>query len=127
MKLKNSSADTVVVRELGLYVEPGKEVEVADVHCTARKSANGHRIPSVIESLAPQLKPVSAGDKPRYRDGGSAPAKVPGPPRPTATQLEASGHAPGVAALLAEQASLDIEDDEPDFDEPSKGKGKKGK
>lgn len=76
-------------------VKPGEEIDVPYVYGSPRVAVNGSALPSVVEGLAPQLKPQEMVE----------PA-APSPPVVKASEPEHAvirGRAPGVAALLAEK------------------------
>lgn len=106
----NPTEHTLTIEGLRLVVPPGATVEIPDEHCQPRRARNGNRIPSVIESLAPQLTPESKEAEEVFSGTPDKEAELPAPPPPSAAALEAAGHAPGVAAILAEQAATPEED-----------------
>ena len=105
MKFKNTSQSSVFVEGFGV-VKAGAELDVKDGYALPRRARNGQRIPSVIESVAPQLRPVDKADLARFLGTPSKCEEVPPPRNPTAASLEAQGVAPGVAAIMADKASV---------------------
>jgi hypothetical protein len=101
MILKNYSRDTVAVPSLGLTAKPGETVTVEDGYCRPRLAVPGTAAQEpVIRLLAPQLEPADESLREAWRANRPLVA-APVPPPPTATDLEATGMSPGVAALAA--------------------------
>lgn len=101
MRMRNRSGNQVTVRGLGLVVPPGGTCEVADGYCRPQLAANGSRLPSIIESVAPQLVPDDPADEAEWRKTPK-PLAAPVPtPQDIAKKLEAEGLPPAVAAIAA--------------------------
>lgn len=85
----------------GLDVPPGATVDIEDGYCQPGINVNGSRRPSIVERLAPCLKPADPEQRARWGlDTVPAPAPAPTADQ-VAAQLRDEGVAPAVAELIA--------------------------
>lgn len=102
MRFVNVAEHRVSVEMDGVVItcEPGGSCEIRDEYARPGVTAGGGRRPSVVEMLAPQLKPADMAARSEWE-------KVPGPVAPpapkviTAADLVAEGMAPAVAEHVA--------------------------
>lgn len=105
MRFKNTSENPVNLGPVGLdTVEPGQEVDIPLELAAPGRTDAGARAKSVIECVAPQLKPVSPDDIKLWQ-------AVPPPPEPKSRIVSVAGRAtaepPGVKALREAKAKLE--------------------
>jgi hypothetical protein len=113
----------IVRPDLGrIMAKPGETVEIRDCYARPGRTVGGGRRPSVIENLAPQLRPANPDELAEWEK--APPAVNPGHTRATAggtipdiQELIASGMPPKaarakVAKLMAEQSLKEQGEDE---------------
>lgn len=106
MQFINESNREVRVRlGSGFMVKPGATVEIEDGYAQPRRADNGSRRPSVIEQLAPQLKPADPTERAQWErvpDATPRAGKAAG--MPTVDGLVAAGVPKGQAELIVRAA-----------------------
>jgi hypothetical protein len=104
MRMRNKGGQAVTVHGLNLVVPAGGVCEIADGYCRPQLAANGARIPSIIESLAPQLVPADTAEEAAWRlpPASSAPPSHLETKADIAGRLEDDGMPAVVAAIVAE-------------------------
>lgn len=76
MLFKNPTEITVkIAAGAGMSVAPSAVIDLPDPWCSPRRASNGSRIPSIIEMIAPQLKPANDADRIEW-EKAPPPAKV---------------------------------------------------
>lgn len=107
MRFKNETDQQVfIAMGKGITVPPGGEIDIEDGYALPRRADNGSRRPSIIESLAPQLKPADPAERavweqaPQRGKRGAAPLGG----MPTVEGLMAAGVPKGVAEGLVRSA-----------------------
>lgn len=101
MLMKNTSTHRVICESLRFAVSPGDTIEVEDGYCVPRPAVPGTAPQEpIIKLLCPQLVPDDAALRADWAANRPVAKPLP-PPPPTALDLEATGLAPGVAALAA--------------------------
>lgn len=113
MKMKNTSDGPAIIKELGLVVEAGKTVDIDDQYAKPGRNGTGSRKPSIIEMLAPQMRPASKEDEVEWLkvpETDNAVPEVAGPP--TATDLIRQGVPAAVAEHQARRKRLEWEADQ---------------
>lgn len=106
MKLKNYSDRTLKEAGIGIAVEPGDTIEVADGYCRPLRAPNGSRIPSIIERVCPGLEPEDEKLRKEWKSAAEIDwlAK---PTPPSAEEIQSKGVSPGIAAIMAEKAKVE--------------------
>jgi hypothetical protein len=140
IKVRNESDRRVVHEDLDIDVEPGQVCEVLEGYAMPRRAASGERFPSILEQVAPGLKPVEAEDLERWQKAPDAAAKAPAK-MPTVKDLVAAGMPQGMAEMfiqameaqlaeakksLAESAAPKGEASTGEEKQPKGGKGARG-
>jgi hypothetical protein len=106
MKFVNES-ETVVripIGKGGIRVEPKGVVEIEDGYARARRNDNGSRRPSVIEELAPQMKPADLSERAIWMQAPAAQTRDHKTVSfPTVDGLVAGGMSRGQAEIVVRQ------------------------
>lgn len=121
MLFKNDTPTRVKVAiGKGYVCEPGQTIEVEEAYAMPRRHDNGSRRPSVIEQLAPQLKPASAAERLDWEQVPAArsrrtPGRIPSVdelvqsnvPRGVALEMVKQMHAAALEAVTAEASEVE--------------------
>ena len=112
-KFKNTSSDHIRIdHPFSCSVKPGGELDVPEHLARPFRMDNGGRRPSVIEQLAPQMKPV---DKDFAAEWAKVPDELASQPRsapaPTLGGLLAAGVPRGVAEAIVAARKAKAEDE----------------
>lgn len=94
----------------GLHVKPKEVVEIPDGYAKARLADNGARRPSIIEELAPQLRPADEAEHAEWLQPPARVTRTSTRGLPTVEGLVASGVPKGQAEIIvraALEAALD--------------------
>lgn len=107
MKFKNTTDKVIILDSIGLDpVKPHGEIDVPLELCAPGRTAAGSRSKSVLECVAPQLKPSDPKDAEIW-------GAVPTPPTPKSKIVSLARHvpqeAPGVKALRELKAKQEAE------------------
>lgn len=110
MLFKNPTESRVLVRlkqgaSYQFFVEPNEVVDIDDKFAKPRLAENGGRRASVIEEIAPQLRPADPEDEQEWlKTPAFAESHKPGVYIPTVQELVRMGTPRGVAIKMVEQA-----------------------
>lgn len=120
IEVKNETDRRIVHEDLDIDVKPGETCEVMEGYVMPRHGSSGDRFPSILEQIAPGLKPTNEDDRARWSQAPAAAEKAPAK-MPTVKDLVAAGMPQGMAemfiqamqAQLAEAKKALAEDAEP--------------
>lgn len=110
IQFRNETDTICAIPSLDLLVRPGETVGIPEGYALPRKRSNGEKRTSVIEDIAPQLRPARDEDRVRVEtefaeDAVTAKAKV--TPRTKEAFLK-MGISPAVAELMSARDFADI-------------------
>ena len=102
MKFINTSKEqSVTIEAFGIFnLKPGEICEIAEGYARPSRASNGGRKPSIVEGLAPQLKPADADERAhwlRTPTKQEIAARADEERIPSVEQLMKKGYAKGVA------------------------------
>lgn len=107
IEVKNETDRRIVHEDLDIDVKPGETCEVLEGYVMPRHGSSGDRFPSILEQIAPGLKPTNEDDRARWSQAPAAAEKAPAK-MPTVKDLVAAGMPQGMAEMFiqAMQAQL---------------------
>lgn len=101
IEVKNETDRRIVHEDLDIDVKPGETCEVLEGYVMPRRGASGERFPSILEQVAPGLRPVNEDDRARWEKAPTSPEKAPAK-MPSVKDLVAAGMPQGMAEMFCQ-------------------------